>query len=166
MSRKSSTSSSSQAPSGQHHFRVLSPREIYAGLEEHVIGQESVKTGLAVAVHAHYLRLYAKARQAAELVPLHHASSSSSSSLSPPADGNTMTVFHNGTMSNLVLSSPEEMATAHDIMNAASHGGHPMSSTASNSGVSPSRWIDTPLNATPDPCPLWSPWNWKKAMCS
>ena len=44
---------------------VLTPREIYAGLEEHVVGQHSVKMALSVAVHNHYKRLHvARARKA------------------------------------------------------------------------------------------------------
>ena len=44
---------------------VPTPREIYAGLEEHVVGQHNVKMALSVAVHNHYKRLHvAKAREA------------------------------------------------------------------------------------------------------
>jgi len=38
-----------------HH--VPTPREIYAGLEDHVIGQHNVKVALAVGVHNHYKRV-------------------------------------------------------------------------------------------------------------
>jgi ATP-dependent Clp protease ATP-binding subunit ClpX len=37
--------------------RIPSPREIVAGLDEYVIGQEAAKRVLAVAVHSHYKRL-------------------------------------------------------------------------------------------------------------
>jgi len=43
--------------SKQLFTRVPSPREIVAQLEEYVIGQESAKRVLAVAVHSHYKRL-------------------------------------------------------------------------------------------------------------
>ena len=36
---------------------VPTPRQIFAGLEEHAIGQRSVKMALSVAVHNHYQRL-------------------------------------------------------------------------------------------------------------
>ncbi|CAI5710956.1 unnamed protein product [Peronospora destructor] len=39
--------------------RVLTPREIYEGLNEYVIGQGKVKKTLAVGVHNHYKRLHA-----------------------------------------------------------------------------------------------------------
>ncbi|KAL8021144.1 putative PDZ domain, AAA+ ATPase domain, Clp protease, ATP-binding subunit ClpX, PDZ superfamily [Plasmopara halstedii] len=39
--------------------RVLTPREIYNGLNEYVIGQDKVKKTLAVGVHNHYKRLHA-----------------------------------------------------------------------------------------------------------
>ncbi|KAG6579819.1 ATP-dependent Clp protease, ATP-binding subunit ClpX [Phytophthora cinnamomi] len=39
--------------------RVLTPREIYDGLNEYVIGQDKVKKTLAVGVHNHYKRLHA-----------------------------------------------------------------------------------------------------------
>lgn len=35
---------------------IISPKRIYAGLEEHVIGQQHVKMALSVAVHNHLLR--------------------------------------------------------------------------------------------------------------
>lgn len=38
---------------------ILTPREIYDGLNEYVIGQEKVKKALAVGVHNHYKRLRA-----------------------------------------------------------------------------------------------------------
>mmetsp|Transcript_22525 Transcript_22525/g.58644 ORF Transcript_22525/g.58644 Transcript_22525/m.58644 type:complete len:537 (-) Transcript_22525:38-1648(-) len=44
---------------------VPTPRQIFAGLEEHAIGQRSVKMALSVAVHNHYQRLaVAKEREA------------------------------------------------------------------------------------------------------
>ena len=44
---------------------VPTPRKIYAGLDEHVIGQHDVKMALSVAVHNHYQRLFvAKKREA------------------------------------------------------------------------------------------------------
>ncbi|KAF4321365.1 hypothetical protein BBO99_00004748 [Phytophthora kernoviae] len=50
--------------------RVLTPREIYEGLNEYVIGQDKVKKTLAVGVHNHYKRLHAlellQARKEAE----------------------------------------------------------------------------------------------------
>ncbi|CAI5720735.1 unnamed protein product [Peronospora destructor] len=50
--------------------RVLTPREIYEGLNEYVIGQGKVKKTLAVGVHNHYKRLHAlellQARKEAE----------------------------------------------------------------------------------------------------
>ncbi|CAH0482281.1 unnamed protein product [Peronospora belbahrii] len=52
--------------------RVLTPREIYEGLNEYVIGQGHVKKTLAVGVHNHYKRLHAlellQARKEAEAV--------------------------------------------------------------------------------------------------
>jgi ATP-dependent protease Clp ATPase subunit len=35
---------------------IISPKKIYSGLEEHVIGQPDVKISLAVGVHNHLLR--------------------------------------------------------------------------------------------------------------
>ncbi|KAG7390121.1 hypothetical protein PHYPSEUDO_008824 [Phytophthora pseudosyringae] len=50
--------------------RVLTPRQIYEGLNEYVIGQDKVKKTLAVGVHNHYKRLHAlellQARKEAE----------------------------------------------------------------------------------------------------
>ena len=43
--------------SKQLFTRIPSPREIVAGLDEYVIGQEAAKRVLAVAVHSHYKRL-------------------------------------------------------------------------------------------------------------
>lgn len=58
------------ANSGAIKDRVMTPREIYNGLNEYVIGQDKVKKTLAVGVHNHYKRLYAlellKARKEAE----------------------------------------------------------------------------------------------------
>ncbi len=45
--------------SKQLFSRVPSPREIFTQLEEYVIGQESAKRVLSVAVHSHYKRLLA-----------------------------------------------------------------------------------------------------------
>lgn len=53
-------SSSSHTGGGGGEYRVLTPREIYEGLSEHVIGQEEVKKGLAVACNNHYMRLYSR----------------------------------------------------------------------------------------------------------
>lgn len=39
------------------HRAVPTPRKIYAGLEQHVIGQHEVKMALSVAVHNHYKRI-------------------------------------------------------------------------------------------------------------
>lgn len=36
--------------------KILSPREIYEGLQEHVVGQHSVKVALSVGVHNHLIR--------------------------------------------------------------------------------------------------------------
>lgn len=53
---------------------VPTPREIYAGLDEHVIGQHNVKMALSVAVHNHYKRLLAAKDLEAEGEPaLMHA---------------------------------------------------------------------------------------------
>eukprot|EP00624_Nannochloropsis_granulata_P005807 evm.model.NODE_41563_length_16898_cov_26.495798.5 len=157
------SSSSSPPPSNPTnpptYFRVLSPREIYQGLEEHVIGQEGVKTGLSVSVHNHYLRLYSKeqARQATEAAAAaaelrNGSSSSSASSTSTSArDTDTMTIFHNGTTSNLVLSEPGDMDTAsgsvhrflrEEILNAAS--GNPSSLNSSSSSSINSATTPTP----------------------
>lgn len=38
-------------------FRLLTPKQIFQGLDEYVIGQSSVKIALAVGVHNHYKRL-------------------------------------------------------------------------------------------------------------
>ncbi len=43
--------------SKQLFTRIPSPREIVAGIDEYVIGQEAAKRVLAVAVHSHYKRL-------------------------------------------------------------------------------------------------------------
>ncbi len=51
-------------------FRVPTPREIYKSLDEYVIGQDSVKRALAVAVHTHYLRLFSKEKARYEQVGL------------------------------------------------------------------------------------------------
>ncbi len=45
--------------SKQLFTKIPSPREIVAGLDEYVIGQEAAKRVLAVAVHSHYKRLMA-----------------------------------------------------------------------------------------------------------
>lgn len=45
--------------SKQLFTKIPSPREIVAGLDEYVIGQDSAKRVLAVAVHSHYKRLMA-----------------------------------------------------------------------------------------------------------
>ncbi len=103
--------------------------------------------GLAVAVHNHLLRVFAKeeARLAAEASDMaRDISSSSSSAAAAAATGNTMTVFHNGQQSSLVLSSPDDMASgsAHrflreEIMNAAAcGGGHPTTLSSSTGGFS------------------------------
>ncbi|GMF24523.1 unnamed protein product [Phytophthora fragariaefolia] len=47
------------AEGGVTKDRVLTPREIYDGLNEYVIGQDKVKKTLAVGVHNHYKRLHA-----------------------------------------------------------------------------------------------------------
>ena len=44
----------SNAPTRSASYKVLTPREIYNGLDAYVIGQERVKKMLAVAVHYHY----------------------------------------------------------------------------------------------------------------
>ncbi|KAF4036058.1 ClpB C-terminal D2-small domain-containing protein [Phytophthora infestans] len=60
--------------------RVLTPREIYEGLNEYVIGQDKVKKTLAVGVHNHYKRLHAlellQARKEAEAACAKHNASS------------------------------------------------------------------------------------------
>ncbi|ETM40261.1 ATP-dependent Clp protease, ATP-binding subunit ClpX [Phytophthora nicotianae] len=60
--------------------RVLTPREIYDGLNEYVIGQDKVKKTLAVGVHNHYKRLHAlellQARKEAEAACAKHNASS------------------------------------------------------------------------------------------
>jgi len=139
---------------------VLSPREIYQGLEEHVVGQEGVKTGLSVSVHNHYLRLYSKeqARQVAEAAAAaaelrngpsssSSTSSSSSSQATPARENDTMTVYHNGTTSNLILSEPGDMDTAsgsvhrflrEEILNAASGNPSSLNSNSSSSSSSTS----------------------------
>ena len=45
---------------------VKTPRAIYEGLNEHVIGQHRVKMALAVGVHNHYTRVFAAKATAAE----------------------------------------------------------------------------------------------------
>lgn len=51
---------SSYASSGGYTMpRILTPREIYDGLNQYVIGQEKVKKALSVGVHNHYKRLSA-----------------------------------------------------------------------------------------------------------
>lgn len=51
--------SSGPSASTQFKQRVLTPREIYDGLNQYVIGQERVKKTLSVGVHNHYKRLRA-----------------------------------------------------------------------------------------------------------
>ena len=46
-----------RGPSKQLFNKILSPREIVSRMDEYVIGQESAKKVLAVAVHNHYKRL-------------------------------------------------------------------------------------------------------------
>ena len=41
-------------------INLLTPREIYKGLDEYVIGQHKVKVALSVSVHNHYKRVAAK----------------------------------------------------------------------------------------------------------
>ena len=43
-------------------FRLLTPKQIYQGLDEYVIGQAAVKIALAVGVHNHYKRLAVQCR--------------------------------------------------------------------------------------------------------
>ena len=50
--------------SKQLFTKIPSPREIVAGLDEYVIGQEAAKRVLAVAVHSHYKRLMAAEEEA------------------------------------------------------------------------------------------------------
>lgn len=140
------TSTLSSAAVPPKAFRVLSPRDIYEGLEKYVIGQEDVKTGLAVGVHAHYLRLYSKeqARQAAEAAEA--ANGQRKRKHAAPAlaarEGDTMTVYHNGKTSSLILSEPGDMDTAsgsvhrflrEEILNAASGNPSSLSSTSNTS---------------------------------
>ncbi|KAG1705245.1 hypothetical protein DVH05_004177 [Phytophthora capsici] len=70
--------------------RVLTPREIYEGLNEYVIGQDKVKKTLAVGVHNHYKRLHAlellQARKDAEAAV---AKQSAASQQHPRAGGVT-----------------------------------------------------------------------------
>jgi len=43
-------------PSRLFSSKILSPRQIYEGLQEHVVGQHNVKVALSVGVHNHLLR--------------------------------------------------------------------------------------------------------------
>jgi ATP-dependent Clp protease ATP-binding subunit ClpX len=73
--------------------RVLTPREIYEGLNEYVIGQDKVKKTLAVGVHNHYKRLHAlellQARKDAEAACAKHAQVAVASQQHPRAGGVT-----------------------------------------------------------------------------
>ncbi|KAL4109787.1 hypothetical protein PRIC1_001482 [Phytophthora ramorum] len=73
--------------------RVLTPREIYEGLNEYVIGQDKVKKTLAVGVHNHYKRLHAlellQARREAEAACAKHAQGNVTSQQHPRAGGVT-----------------------------------------------------------------------------
>lgn len=53
------TGAGSGASNAQYKQRILTPREIYDGLNQYVIGQEKVKKTLSVGVHNHYKRLRA-----------------------------------------------------------------------------------------------------------
>jgi len=53
-------SSQQASPAAAAPINLLTPREIYKGLEEHVIGQHKVKVALSVSVHNHYKRVAAK----------------------------------------------------------------------------------------------------------
>ena len=53
----SSSSSSSYATSPSPQRRLPTPREIFDGLNEYVIGQRNVKIALSVGVHNHYKRI-------------------------------------------------------------------------------------------------------------
>ena len=46
-----------RGPSKQLFNKIMSPREIVAKMDEYVIGQQSAKKVLSVAVHNHYKRL-------------------------------------------------------------------------------------------------------------
>lgn len=62
----SSSSSSSSSPPGLK--RMPTPREIFKGLDEYIIGQSQVKIVLSVAVYNHYKRIFvAEANQQANL---------------------------------------------------------------------------------------------------
>uniref|UniRef100_K3WDU1 ClpX-type ZB domain-containing protein n=1 Tax=Globisporangium ultimum (strain ATCC 200006 / CBS 805.95 / DAOM BR144) TaxID=431595 RepID=K3WDU1_GLOUD len=54
-----SVGSGSGTSNGPYKQQILTPREIYDGLNQYVIGQEKVKKTLSVGVHNHYKRLRA-----------------------------------------------------------------------------------------------------------
>ncbi len=64
-----SGSGSSHAPHPPHHAqqKLPTPREIFEGLNEYVIGQRNVKIALSVGVHNHYKRIVVREAQDAAL---------------------------------------------------------------------------------------------------
>lgn len=64
-----SGSGSSNTPHPPHHVRqkLPTPREIFEGLNEYVIGQRNVKIALSVGVHNHYKRIAVREAQDAAL---------------------------------------------------------------------------------------------------
>lgn len=62
-SSQSSSGSSSYAPPQQPPEKLPTPREIFEGLNEYVIGQRQVKIALSVGVHNHYKRLAVREAQ-------------------------------------------------------------------------------------------------------
>ena len=63
-----SSGTSSYAPPPPHHPQKLpTPREIFEGLNEYVIGQRNVKVALSVGVHNHYKRIAVREAQEAAL---------------------------------------------------------------------------------------------------
>jgi ATP-dependent protease Clp ATPase subunit len=69
----SSGSSASYTPPPPHHYTPLAlptPRQIFEGLNEYVIGQHNVKIALSVGVHNHYKRIVVREAQEAAMQAL------------------------------------------------------------------------------------------------
>ena len=80
------------SPKSKTNFKVLKPTEIKKLLDQHIIGQDTAKKVLAVAVHNHYKRLAQPAPSTVNLDPLAdvHIEKSNILLLGPTGSGKTL----------------------------------------------------------------------------